>query len=75
MQSKRNLKADESLRIDVGLIKYGQRGGGGNSRKIINALAKDEDSTIRMKTSMVYLPPVEVSDIFTCYRGYNYNKL
>ena len=60
MQSKKDLAIDSSLKIDVGLMRYDQRGSGGDSRKIINALSKDKDNTIRLKRSMVYIPEVKV---------------
>lgn len=63
MQSKKDLTIDDSLKIDVGLMRYDQRGGGRDAKKIINALSKNENNTIRLKRSMVYLPVIEVKFI------------
>ena len=67
MQSKKDLNADKSFNVYIGIMKYEERGGGGYAKKITNIGSTDEENTIRQKRSMVFIPEVEVCKfIITC---------
>ena len=62
MQSKKELRADRTFKVHIGLMRYGQRGGGKQARKITNISLTDPDNSIRKKRSMVFVPDFEVGE-------------